>query len=293
MESGGLFVRACSTIWRMVGSSGSTKTPAPIARRAMEVTAFVGVWISSGVFLRLDANRYLLLGVPLTALFQRFVRQQPIRALWVREAPRFDLDKTGWLLGIMLAIVPARTFVAALMRGEPSVALWGLSAVCGALAAAYSLRNFQRETFRGLLSCAAIAGPIGIAIMAGAAVLRHGGSPISPLIRVQTFGSSLSSYFPVCFLLEEVSFRGALDAHLHHPGEPRPWASAILVSALWGLWHLPIVPGEHRFAVAVSLILVHCAIGIPLSFFWRRSGNLAVTAFSHALIDAVRNAILL
>lgn len=193
----------------------------------------------------------------------------------------------------MLAIIPARISVAALIQGNYSVALWGLSAVCGAMAAAYALRNFQRETVRGLLLCAAIAGPIGIAIMAGAAVMRHSENSISLIFRFQTFGSSLLSYFPVCFLLEEVSFRGALDAHLHHPGERRSWTSAILVSELWGLWHLPIVPGEHRFAAAASLILVHCAIGIPLSFFWRRSGNLAVTAFSHALIDAARNAMLL
>jgi membrane protease YdiL (CAAX protease family) len=31
-------------------------------------------------------------------------------------------------------------------------------------------------------------------------------------------------------------------------------------------------------------------VGIPLSLFWRRSGNLFVPAAVHALIDAVRNA---
>jgi hypothetical protein len=37
------------------------------------------------------------------------------------------------------------------------------------------------------------------------------------------------------------------------------------------------------------LVGFHSAIGIPLSFAWRRSGNLFVTAFTHALIDAVRD----
>ena len=45
------------------------------------------------------------------------------------------------------------------------------------------------------------------------------------------------------FVLEEVAFRGALDAHVHHEGEGRGWQSALFVSALWGLWHLPISGG--------------------------------------------------
>jgi hypothetical protein len=36
---------------------------------------------------------------------------------------------------------------------------------------------------------------------------------------------------------------------------------------------------------------VHSLIGVPLATYWRQSGNLAVPAFTHALIDAVRNAL--
>lgn len=39
-------------------------------------------------------------------------------------------------------------------------------------------------------------------------------------------------------------------------------------------------------------VAVHCCIGVPLSIYWRRSGNLFVTGSTHALIDAVRNALL-
>jgi membrane protease YdiL (CAAX protease family) len=37
------------------------------------------------------------------------------------------------------------------------------------------------------------------------------------------------------------------------------------------------------------LVVVHSAIGVSLSFAWRRSGNLALPAAAHALIDGVRN----
>ena len=39
------------------------------------------------------------IGVPLTGIFQWFVRRQPISALWVREAPAFRLGlSSGWPL---------------------------------------------------------------------------------------------------------------------------------------------------------------------------------------------------
>jgi membrane protease YdiL (CAAX protease family) len=44
--------------------------------------------------------------------------------------------------------------------------------------------------------------------------------------------------------------------------------------------------------LVLSLLAWRCAIGIPLSLAWRRSGNLAGPAFAHATIDAVRNGVL-
>ncbi len=97
-------------------------------------------------------------------------------------------------------------------------------------------------------------------------------------------------------MIEEVWFRGVLDSHLHHPGESRGIASAICVSALWGLWHYPPTEnplGFPSFLKTVGeLLLVHVLIGTFLSTYWRRSGNLFVTGSVHALIDAVRNALL-
>ena len=85
---------------------------------------------------------------------------------------------------------------------------------------------------------------------------------------------------------------GGLDAHLHRPGEPFHLTSALLGSLLWGLWHLPTLPAESRGPEAVIALLgVHALIGVPLAIYWRHSSNLAVPAFTHAMIDAVRNAL--
>jgi membrane protease YdiL (CAAX protease family) len=40
-------------------------------------------------------------------------------------------------------------------------------------------------------------------------------------------------------------------------------------------------------------VVWHCLVGVPLSFAWRRSGNLAGPALAHAGLDAVRNALML
>jgi membrane protease YdiL (CAAX protease family) len=95
---------------------------------------------------------------------------------------------------------------------------------------------------------------------------------------------------PICFVVEEVAFRGILDSHIHHPQDSRPWLSAFSLSAMWGWWHLPITPASDFGVALVMLPIVHAMVGIPLSLFWRRSGNLFVPAAVHALIDAVRNA---
>jgi membrane protease YdiL (CAAX protease family) len=58
---------------------------------------------------------------------------------------------------------------------------------------------------------------------------------------------------------------------------------------------LPILPaarslGAADLVMAVGIIaVVHSLIGVPLVIYWRKSGNLAVPAFTHALIDGVRD----
>jgi membrane protease YdiL (CAAX protease family) len=116
------------------------------------------------------------------------------------------------------------------------------------------------------------------------------GTPISAPAVVTAIVQYTVLYFPATFLLEEVSFRGAIDANVHHDGEKRGLASAVLVSVLWGLWHLP-VSGSLPFPLQMGeLVVVHVLLGVPLSLAWRRTHNLAGPALAHAVNDAVRNA---
>jgi membrane protease YdiL (CAAX protease family) len=104
-------------------------------------------------------------------------------------------------------------------------------------------------------------------------------------------------YFPVFFTIEEVTFRGVLDAHLTNGDTSAcysAWGSALFVSALWGLWHLPNAPAgdQSLFIEGFYLVAFHCAIGVLLSFAWRSGGTLLLPALAHALIDSYRNAVL-
>jgi membrane protease YdiL (CAAX protease family) len=100
--------------------------------------------------------------------------------------------------------------------------------------------------------------------------------------------------------VEEVAFRGALDSHVFRPqsdgqASGLPWLSAIFVSALWGIWHLPTAPVSSVSAFAAMIpvvIIIHTLVGVPLSFCWRASGTLVLPAAAHALVDAYRNTIL-
>lgn len=261
-------------------------------RRILEVSSTVALWIALGLVFHLSANAYLLLGIPLTAAFQWGVRRQPLGALWVRDGVPFRLGATGWAIAIALATYPCYRLAVNLRAGGNGFErAWYLAAAGGAFGAAYALKNFHRSTMRDLWFCLGTAGVIGVLMMglsAVAAGVAHG----SFAGRISEGIASLLLYVPVVFVLEEVSFRGAFDAHVHHPGETREYLTAFLVSALWGLWHVPVALGQKPLPVLiVGLIGVHCAIGVPLSLSWRRSGNLFVTGFTHALVDAFRNAL--
>ena len=95
---------------------------------------------------------------------------------------------------------------------------------------------------------------------------------------------------PAGFLIEEVFFRGALDTYLHRGEAGTGWLSAIFVSALWGIWHLPAsaLRSPHLLSTVASLLVAQIIVGVPLSLWWRKSGNLTVNNTTHAVIDAVR-----
>ncbi|WP_040823133.1 CPBP family intramembrane glutamic endopeptidase [Nocardia jiangxiensis] len=108
-----------------------------------------------------------------------------------------------------------------------------------------------------------------------------------------TFAESMLLYVPVVFVMEEVFFRGALDSYLHRPGEPVDGCSAVGLSILWALWHLPVMSTHTGIVRTIILALpLQVLIGVPLSLWWRRSGNLAVPGLAHAFNDAVRQTLL-
>ena len=268
----------------------------------LHAAGFVGLWMALGWLLHLDPNSYLLLGVPLVFLFQRFVRRQPLVRLWVRDADRFRLDWPGLGLALLLAILPVMELAETLHsphwnRHVPEI-LWLLCSLAGAFAAAFSLRRFTAETWRVLRFCFLTAGVLGCLLMAASFLfqvhLHKKGLTFTGAQWVNGF-HSLLLYLPVSFLLEEVAFRGALDAHVQRPGDKYGVLTAFYISALWGLWHLPISGAEGFWQVAVLVVmlpLIHMLTGVFLSLSWRRGGNLAVTALIHAFIDAVRNMLL-
>jgi membrane protease YdiL (CAAX protease family) len=262
-----------------------------VKRAYAEATLLVAIWMALGFAFRLGDNAYLLAGIPLTIAFQRTIARRPLRGAWLRDAPAARLDGRWAVVAALLAAFPAYLTWRAFVTGQRVVALWAIAALVGAGAAAYALRDRSPRLVREMLRCLAIAGSVGAAWLLLSAIAQPRGA-LPPLARVVVGLRSLVLYFPACFVLEEVTFRGVLDAHVA-ARDRRPWRSALAISALWGAWHLPIAHvGGARLAALPALLLVHVTVGVPLSFAWRRSGNLAVPAATHAAIDAVRNALL-
>ncbi len=254
--------------------------------RSLVVIAFVGTWMSVGWWFKLDINRYLLVGVPLTVLFQ--LRRQPIRALWVSDAPPLQIGPIRLVLTAAVAALPAYGLYRWIRPWHGEMIYLLVLGVLGAPAAGYGLRHlrYRAVVAAGLVLIATIWVTIPVLIM-----LHAFGKERLAMLNGATAYTALKwglIYFPLCFIVEEVTFRGALDSYLWKRGE---WGvcSAFGLSFLWGLWHLPIQQATPHFSTAVWLGVVHTAIGVPLAMSWRFGGNLAVPAAVHALLDGLRN----
>ncbi|GAB3436084.1 hypothetical protein GCM10027517_05660 [Phycicoccus ginsengisoli] len=261
-------------------------------RRVVEAVAFVAVWVAAGFVLGLSSNAYLLLGIPLTAAFQVLVRSRPLRELFASGTTRFALTGKGAALAVVLAATPAYYGIQAVGEGDWATVGWYAAAMGGAVAAAFSLRvSSIATTLRDAARPIAV-GAGGFAAVYGVVHVATG-APLPALAAMGALVKYTALYFPATFLLEEVAFRGAVDAHVHHDGESRGWASAVFVSGLWGLWHLPVSSGFPLPVLVAELLVVHVVMGVWLSFAWRRTRNLAAPALAHAVNDAVRNATML
>jgi len=274
-------------------------------QRCLHVAALVGIWMTMGWLFHLDGNSYLVVGVPLVVVFQLLVRKKPLVALWIRDAEHFRLNALGIVPGLGLAVLPAvkliQTFRLVNWPSHTPEILWLLCCIIGAFGAAFGFSRFTKRTWKELGFCAGTAGTIGCLTMLLTFLVRLAVSHMHNVPVTFTWTNVLGGlrsfllYVPVCFVLEEVVFRGAIDSHVFQPGDKGQWWTAFFVSTLWGWWHLPIVETKGILPLMKLIVLlpcIHIAVGVFLSLGWRRSGNLAVPATVHAFIDAVRNMLL-
>lgn len=263
-------------------------------RRFIEVTAFWGVYAAIGQIFQLGdtiatQQTYLLIGLPLVIAFQLGVARRPIKELWVRGAPRVVLPRLTMVLAAVIVIYPVTIVIKAISDGDPlSEVLYGVGAIGGAGAAAYAFGLFKHKTWRHLGLCVLFATGYGVFIQALTEkdLLLSGHLVIRPEHDFEIIATSFLTYIPAVFVFEEVVFRGALDTHLHRPGESRGVWTATYISFLWCMWHAPLF-GWDEFA---NLLISMLPMGIALSIYWRKSGNLGVSGTAHALNDSIRNA---
>ncbi len=258
--------------------------------RAAIATLVIGGYIATGFAFRLGAEAYLLLGIPITVAFQALVVRAPLRSLWLRQTPPLSFSSRSMVAVALVSIAPAAIAVGAVRDGDPVLAAYGLAGMAGAVGAVYAVRAMDRAAVRSTVRATLITSAILVGIMA-AYRIATGGFGGDLVAALATSLVSVATYVPVVFVMEEVLFRGLLDTYLHGstPGPDR--ASALYGSALWGLWHLPVMSVALGALAIPYLVAVHTALGYFLVTAWRRTGNLAAPGIAHAVSDALRNAV--
>lgn len=258
-------------------------------RRYIECTVFVLVWMACGSLFRLGGNGYLLLGVPLVAIFQLLVVRRPLQQLWVREAELFKLDLRGIEIAAILVLLPT----GGLHFGRPYGMMAWVIAV-GAIPCAFAI---QRQSIKKLWAALP---SFGAAIIIGCAWFAiwaslSGRSPGFAPTKLPILFTDFLCFVLVGFVMEEVVFRGALDSYVAGSSGTRSsqWFSAIFVSLLWGLWHLPLkdLYASRELSYVTLVIFINILCGVPLSFCWRKGGTLILPSVVHAFCDAYRNVI--
>jgi Type II CAAX prenyl endopeptidase Rce1-like len=274
--------------------------------RCLIAALTVGLYIGLGFVFHLNTDEYQLTGIPILLAFQVWVHRQPLRTLWVRAGPPIEVDPPFVLLWLLFSLVPAYDAVIAIERRDFAFAAFAAAAIGGAFGLAYALRAMRTSTVRQLALCTATVGALGVLPQLAALLLPHlihlhiAGQSSSPghvdTGAILKAGAATFLLGPVGFMVEEVFFRGALDTYVHGGEKGTGWISAAFVSALWGLWHLPgqaptALTGTHVASTIVALLVAQIVLGVPLSLWWRASGNLVVTDTAHAFVDAVRSSL--
>jgi len=249
----------------------------------------MAIYIGLGFYFKLNTESYLLLGIPLTTIFQLFVAKQPIYKLWLRDQQKFHLNKLAWTITSIFILYPIYKLTIDFIGGyrAPERIGFDLAMLLGAFAAGFCYSNFTKKTARDFLVCFAITFLLRMSLY------------FLPFIAGRSLFNpdylrglkSLLTYIPVAFVVEEVIFRGMLDTYIQPDKNPSRIFTALFISLLWGLWHLPLSDDNHSVWFAAAGSMVVSLWGIILSIFWRRTGNLAVPGFSHAFADAIRDSL--
>jgi len=127
----------------------------PIHIRYMLVIAFMAIYIAAGFLLHLSVTAYLLLGIPLTIVFQLWIARKPLHLLWMRHERSFSLSNAGWLIALVLLILPVYNVItlAAAHKLSPSVFGYYCAVIAGAFPAGYCFGRLTRRTAQDLLGC--------------------------------------------------------------------------------------------------------------------------------------------
>jgi membrane protease YdiL (CAAX protease family) len=258
--------------------------------RAVVATLVIGGYMALGATFNLSAEGYLLLGILITIAFQALVVRRPIRALWLRGAPPVGFTPRSILAIVAVAIAPAVIAVRGAQQADLVLTAYGVAAMSGAVGAVYAVRAMNRDAARSTVRASLINGSLLVGVMV-AFRLATGGFHESLGEAVVTAVTSVATYLPVVFVMEEVFFRGLLDPYLHGTTPGRDRASALYGSALWGVWHLPVMSLDIGLLTIPYLVTIHTVMGYVLVASWRRTGNLAAPGIAHAVADALRNAV--
>ena len=259
-----------------------------IARRLAIVAAVVAAWMACGWAFRLDAHAYLLLGIPITLAFQRFVARRGVVRLWTFDDEPVRPRLRSWAWGGSILLVIPLGFLAILLRSGASLgeSTWALASAVG-LVIAMALASAGRIGSRRGWQTALVAAFVGVCVF----LLRatHGAAHGMLWLAMEAV-----MFFGVMFLLEEVAFRGAFDRFVARDaaGNRAQIGTAFAISILWGVWHFPVVfatPADSLSWLGFEIVMFQIAVGVLLSFAARMGGSLMPPAAAHALMDAVRD----
>jgi membrane protease YdiL (CAAX protease family) len=261
----------------------------PIHIRYLQTILLMVVYISLGFLLKLEAVSYLLLGIPLTLIFQLLIVRQPLHKLWLRDNKKFHLSKLGWTISLFIIAFPIYKTIELATNDKLTLLNLGYysAAILGSFGVGYCYSSFTKKTVKDFLLCFGIILVLRISLYFFPFIFGQNELKPDYLRGIQ----SLLTYIPIAFVVEEVFFRGMLDTYINQSKETNSFLSALFISCIWGLWHLPLSPNFENPILVVLLSMTISLWGIVLSIFWRRTGNLAVSGFPHAFADAIRDSV--